>query len=67
MIRRSFAGTPLMAIAEVALGEKKMTLKSTIVIATLIAAVAVGACRREEHHESMKLGADVPVAAQVAR
>ena len=56
-----------MAIAEVALGENNMTIKSTIVIATLIAAVAVGACRREEHHESMKLGADVPVAAQVAR
>ena len=44
-----------------------MTIKSTIVIATLIAAVAVGACRREEHHKSMKLGADVPASTQVAR
>ena len=42
-------------------------LKSTIVLATLIAAVAVSACRREEHHESMKLGADVPKTVEVAR
>ena len=44
-----------------------MTLKSTIVIATIIAAVAVSACRREEHHEPMKLGAEAPAAVQVAR
>ncbi len=44
-----------------------MTIKSTLVIATLIAAVAVGACRREVPHEPMKLGADLPVAGQVAR
>ena len=42
-------------------------VKSTIVLATIIAAVAVGACRREVHHEPMKLAADVPVATQVAR
>jgi hypothetical protein len=42
-------------------------VKSTIVLATIIAAVAVGACRREVPHEPMKLGADVPVAGQVAR
>lgn len=35
------------------------SIKTTIVIATLIAAVAVSACRREEHHEPMKLGAEV--------
>lgn len=44
-----------------------MTLKSTIVVAAIIAAVAVGACRREVHHEPMKLGGDVPAATQVAR
>lgn len=42
-------------------------LKSTIVVATIIAAVAVSACRREEHHEPMKLGAEAPVATEVAR
>lgn len=41
-------------------------LKSTIVLATIIAAVAVSACRREEAHKPMKLGADVPVT-EVAR
>jgi len=40
-------------------GEK--TMKSAIVLATVIAAVALGACRKEVRHESMKLGADVPV------
>ncbi len=44
-----------------------MTLKSTIVLATIIAAVAVGACRREVEHEPMKLGAEAPVATQAAR
>jgi hypothetical protein len=43
------------------------TLKTTIVMATLIAAVAVSACRREEAHVPMKLGADVPASTQVAR
>ena len=42
------------------------SIKTTIVIATLIAAVAVSACRREEHHEPMKLGADVS-SVEVAR
>lgn len=43
------------------------TIKTTLVMATIIAAVAVSACRREEHHEPMKLGADVPASTQVAR
>lgn len=41
-------------------------VKGAIVLATIIATVAVAACRREEHHESMKLGAAVP-AVEVAR
>ena len=41
------------------LGEK--TMKSAIVLATVIAAVALGACRKEMRHEPMKLGADVKV------
>ncbi|MFT5509284.1 MAG: hypothetical protein ACI89J_002365 [Hyphomicrobiaceae bacterium] len=41
------------------IGEK--TMKSTIVLATVIAAVALGACRKEVRHEPMKLGADVQV------
>ncbi len=45
-----------------------MTVKNVIVISALIAAVALGACRREER-EPLKLGAgvDMPVAGQVAR
>jgi hypothetical protein len=42
-------------------------VKSAIVLATILATVAVSACRREEYHEPMKLGADVPVTTQVAR
>ena len=42
-------------------------VKGAIVLATILATVAVAACRREEHHESMKLGANVPVAEKVAR
>lgn len=43
------------------------TVKTTLVMATLIAAVAVSACRREEYHQPMKLGAEVPASTQVAR
>lgn len=35
-------------------------VKGAIVLVTILATVAVAACRREEHHESMKLGATVP-------
>ncbi len=42
-------------------------MKGAIVIAAVIAAVALGACRREVPHEPMKLGADVPAATEVAR
>jgi hypothetical protein len=42
-------------------------LKGAIVIAAVLAAVALGACRREVPYEPMKLGADVPVAGKVAR
>ena len=38
-----------------------MKVKNVIVISALVAAVALGACRREVTHEPMKLGADVPV------
>ena len=38
-------------------------MKGAILIAAVIAAVALGACRREEQHVPMKLGA--PVAEQV--
>ena len=42
-------------------------MKGAIVIAAAIVAVALGACRREVEHTPMKLGAEVPAAAQVAR
>jgi hypothetical protein len=43
-----------------------MKVKNVIVISALVAAVALGACRREVVHEPMKLGADVQQA-EVAR
>ena len=36
-------------------------MKTTIILATVIAAVALGACRKEVEHTPMKLGADVAV------
>lgn len=42
-------------------------MKGAIIIAAVIAAVALGACRREVEHTPMKLGADVPASEQVAR
>jgi hypothetical protein len=42
-------------------------VKGAIVLATILATVAVAACRREEEHESMKLGAQVPAVQQAVR
>ncbi len=42
-------------------------MKGAIILATVIAAVALGACRKEVAHQPMKLGADVAVQEQVAR
>jgi hypothetical protein len=36
-------------------------MKSAIVLAAVVAAVALGACRKEVEHTPMKLGADVAV------
>ena len=41
-------------------------VKGVIVVSAIIAAVALGACRREVPYEPMKLGADFPVAEKVA-
>lgn len=41
--------------------------KGAIVVAAVLTAVALGACRREVPYEPMKLGADLPVAEKVAR
>jgi hypothetical protein len=40
-------------------------MKSALIIASVVAAVALGACRKEVPHEPMKLGG--PVAEQAAR
>ena len=40
-------------------------MKSAIIMAALVAAVALGACRKEVPHQPMKLGADVTT--EVAR
>ena len=42
-------------------------MKNAILLAAVLAAVALGACRREEEHVPMKLGADVPAAASVSK
>lgn len=42
-------------------------MKGAIIVATIVAAVALGACRKEVPHSPMKLGAEVPAAAQAAR
>jgi hypothetical protein len=42
-------------------------MKGTIVIAVIIAAVALGACRREVPQEPLKLGGPVPSAVNVAQ
>jgi hypothetical protein len=44
-----------------------MNIKNVIVISALVAAVALGACRREVAHEPMKLGAGDVAVEQVAR
>jgi hypothetical protein len=36
-------------------------LKGAVVITAVVAAVALGACRREVPHTPMKLGAEAPV------
>jgi hypothetical protein len=41
--------------------------KRTIVLTAVIAAAALGACRKEVAHKPMKLGADVPAVEQVKR
>jgi len=42
-------------------------MKGAIILASVIAAVALGACRKEVPHTPMKLGAEVPAATEVAR
>ncbi len=42
-------------------------VKGLIILSVVVGAVALGACRREVPHTPMKLGADVPASAQVAR
>jgi hypothetical protein len=44
-----------------------MKVKGAIVVAAVIAAAALGACRREVPYQPMKLGADAPAAEQVKR
>ena len=45
-----------------------MNVKSMIVLAAVVAAVALGACRREEYRRlKLGAGADMPVAEKVAR
>ena len=39
-------------------------MKGALILASVIAAVALGACRKEVPHQPMKLGADVPAATQ---
>ncbi len=61
LIGKRCNGTPVLASAEQASGELTMQgVKGLIVLSAVVAAVALGACRREVPHTPMKLGADVP-------
>ena len=52
-------GTQILATAD-ELGELTMQgVKSAIILTAVIAAVALGACRREVPHEPLKLGGPV--------
>jgi hypothetical protein len=42
-------------------------MKGAIVLAAVVAAVALGACRKEVPHSPMKLGAEVPSVERVAQ
>ncbi len=42
-------------------------MKGAIILATVAAALALGACRKEVGHAPMKLGADVATTQQAAR
>ncbi|MGE0764863.1 MAG: hypothetical protein AB7L90_00210 [Hyphomicrobiaceae bacterium] len=42
-------------------------MKGAILLAAVLVAVALGACRREEYHEPMKLGAGTVTTEQAAR
>ena len=55
--------TVLSSCGPAELGEKTMNVKSMIVLAAVVAAVALGACRREEYRPlKLGAGADMPVA-----
>ena len=43
------------------------SFRGVVVVTAVIVAVALGACRREVEHQPMKLGAEVPAAAEVTR
>ena len=42
-------------------------MKGAIILATIITAVALGACRKEVPHDSYKLGGPAPAAEQVVK
>jgi hypothetical protein len=42
-------------------------VKSAVILVTIIATAALGACRKEVEHKPMKLGAGVQVKEQVVR
>ncbi|HRK19613.1 MAG TPA: hypothetical protein PK970_11700 [Hyphomicrobiaceae bacterium] len=44
-----------------------MRVRTTVLLVTIIATAALGACRKEVEHKPMKLGADVPAIEQVKR
>ena len=46
---------------------KSSYAKSSVILVTIIATAALGACRKEVEHKPMKLGADMQVKEQVVR
>ena len=67
LIKSGHAGTPVSGSVPMTTngGSIMQGIKGLIVVSAAVVAVVLGACRREEA-APMKLGAEVPAAAQVA-
>ena len=67
LICERYIGTQLLATAKQLRRQTMQGFKGVLLVAAVITAVALGACRREVEHQPLKLGAEVPAAAEVTR
>jgi hypothetical protein len=66
----AWAGKPTLPHSAIAIESRReinMSLRHAVVLATIVATAALGACRKEVPHKPMKLGGDVPAHEQVKR